>query len=262
MMAEGLHLCAIILHTAMKNIKYTLASLLVAIGLKACWVDEKSQKIELKGTFINDSYLRRSSDSLFAVIPFYATELVFERPDSVLIRNGVEEYSLAYTISHDTCYVHQAYQNHGLLEDLRLVILSDTTFDALEQAFTGTQEAARFVKTSVFEGFEYQLRSQLAGQYDLKGKEKQRVILHANGKIEGLGDYDTFELCYAGDCLSEPAKIANVMQLSNPRKQEFVVWEYDQDRGMLRIYQLQAARPDTKGEREIASKLFELKKRS
>jgi hypothetical protein len=97
----------------MKKIKYLLISLMVSIGLKACLVNDEKKPIALKGTFINQSYLNRSSDTLLSAIPFYCTELVFDKPDSVLVKNGFEEYALKYEIRHDTCFVKKAYQHRG-----------------------------------------------------------------------------------------------------------------------------------------------------
>ncbi len=239
-------------------------SLAVAIGLKACWVKEE-KKIELKGTFINQSYLEHSADTLLNTIPFYCTELVFDHPDSVLVRNGVEEYLLQYEMKQDTCFVKNAYQHKGTLRDLALILSSDTVFVALDQDFTGNTQPARFHKTSIFRGFEYGLNeATVAGKYTLvngDAPKNEPVIFSADGRIKGLPAYDKFSVCYSGDCMSEPLDASNVILLENTQnKVEYAVWRYDKKTKLLTLYTLEDAKPDIKGERAIRAKLLELRK--
>jgi hypothetical protein len=245
----------------MKKIKYTLISLAIAIGLKACWVKNDSQ-IALKGTFLNESYLAHASDTLLSAIPFYCTELVFDRPDSVLVRNGVEEYPLKYEIKQDTCFVKNAYQHQGTLKDLVLILSSDTSFVALEQEFTGQIQPASFRKTSVFKGFEYGLNNAtVAGKYAIvdAATQKQLVVTFtADGRIEGFPAYQKFSVCYSGDCVSEPLEASNVIMLENAQKEvEFAVWRFDKSTKRLIISKLAEPQPDIKGERAIQSTLLE-----
>lgn len=245
----------------MKKIKYTLISLAIAIGLKACWVKD-NPKLSLKGIFMNESYLDHASDTLLSAIPFYCTELVFDHPDSVLVRNGVEEYLLSYDIRQDTCYVKNAYQHHGTLRDLVLILTSDTSFVALEQEFTGNSQPARFRKTSIFKGFEYGLNNAtIAGSYVAKEAATQKemnIRFLPDGRIEGLPAYQKFSLCYSGDCLSEPAEASNIILLENAQKEiEYAVWRFDKSTKHLTLLKLQEAQPDIKGERAIKAKLLE-----
>lgn len=249
----------------MKKIKYLLISLLVSIGLKACLVNDEKKPIALKGTFINQSYLNRSSDTLLSAIPFYSTELVFDKPDSVLVKNGFEEYALKYEIKHDTCFVKKAYQHQGVLQDLVLLVSSDTSFVALEQDFTGSQSPAFFTKTSVFEGFEYGLnKSTIAGKYAVvnPATEQSQVITFAeNGTIKGLPNFSKFSVCYSGDCMSEPLEAGNVIMLENSRNEvEYAVWSFDKATKQLTIFKLEEPQQDIKGERAIKSTLLKLKK--
>ncbi len=248
----------------MKKIKYTLISLAIAIGLKACWVKNDNQ-IALKGTFLNESYLNHAShasDTLLSAIPFYCTELVFDHPDSVLVRNGVEEYALKYEIHQDSCFVKNAYQHQGKLRDLVLILTSDTSFVALEQEFTGQSQPASFRKTSIFKGFEYGLNNAtLAGKYALVDAHTQKevvVTFTADGRIVGLPTYQKFAVCYSGDCVSEPLEASNVIMLENAQKEvEFAVWRFDKSTKRLTISKLAKPQPDIKGERAIQSTLLE-----
>jgi len=249
----------------MKKIKYLLISLLVSIGLKACLVNDETKPIVLKGTFINQSYLDRSSDTLLSAIPFYCTELVFDKPDSVVVKNGFEEYALKYEIKHDTCFVKKAYQHQGVLQDLVLLVSSDTSFVALEQDFTGSKSPASFVKTSVFEGFEYGLnKSTIAGKYavlNLSDKQSEVITFAENGTIKGLPNFSKFSICYSGDCMSEPLEASNVIMLENSRKEaEYAVWSFDKATKQLTIFKLEEPKQDIKGERAIKSTLLKLRK--
>jgi hypothetical protein len=249
----------------MKKIKYLLISLLVSIGLKACLVNDEKKPIALKGTFINQSYLNRSSDTLLSAIPFYCTELVFDKPDSVLVKNGFEEYALKYEIRHDTCFVKKAYQHQGVLQDLVLLVLSDTSFVSLEQDFTGTKLPATFTKTSVFEGFEYGLnKATIAGKYALatpSDKQAEIITFTENGIIKGLSNFSKFSVCYSGDCMSEPLEAGNVIMLENSQNEvEFAVWSFDKVTKQLTIFKLEAPQQDIKGERAIKSTLLKLRK--
>ncbi|MFN8343661.1 MAG: hypothetical protein U0X91_01580 [Spirosomataceae bacterium] len=249
----------------MKKIKYLIVSLIVSVGLKACWVKEEHKPIALKGKFINQSYLDRSSDALPGEISFYCTELIFDRPDSVMVKNGFEEYALHYAISHDTCFVKKAYQHKGELRDLVLLLTSDSSFVALEQEYTGSPTPAVFTKTSFFQGFEYRLnQATVAGNYEwvsADGKPSKMITLAENGTIKGLPAFSKFSICYSGDCLSEPAEAAKVILLETAQHEvEFAVWDYEKKTGRLTIYKLEAAKPDIKGERAIKFPLFELRK--
>lgn len=248
----------------MKKIKYTLISLAIAIGLKACWVKD-NPNISLKGTFINESYLGHAADTLLSAIPFYCSELVFDHPDSVLVRNGVEEYLLPYAIKQDTCYVKNAYQLNGTLRDLVLVLASDTSFVVQEQEYTGNKQPARFRKTSIFKGFEYSLNNAtIAGSYAFKDaltKKEMMVTFLPDGRIEGLPAYHTFTVCYSGDCLSESAEASNIILLENAQNEtECAVWRFNKSTKLLTLLKLQEAQPDIKGERAIKSTLLEAKK--
>ena len=249
----------------MKKIKYLLISLLVSIGLKACLVNDEKKPIALKGTFINQSYLNRCSDTLLSAIPFYCTELVFDKPDSVLVKNGFEEYALKYEIKQDTCFVKKAYQHQGVLQDLVLLVASDTSFVALEQDFTGSKSPAVFTKTSVFEGFAYGLnKSTIAGKYavvNASSKQPEYITFAENGTIVGLPTFNKFSICYSGDCVSEPLEAGNVLMLENSRKEvEFAVWSFDKTTKQLTIFKLEAPQQDIKGERAIKSTLLKLRK--
>lgn len=250
----------------MKKIKYLLISLLVSIGLKACLVNDEKKSIALKGTFINQSYLNHSSDTLLSAIPFYCTdELVFDKPDSVLVKNGFEEYALKYEIKHDTCFVKKAYQHQGVLRDLVLLVSSDTSFVALEQDFTGSKSPAAFAKTSVFEGFEYGLnKSTIAGNYEVinaSDKQSKMITFAENGAIKGLPNFSKFSVCFSGDCMSEPLEAGNVIMLENNRKEfEYAVWSFDKTTKQLTIFKLEAPQQDIKGERAIQSTLLKLRK--
>lgn len=249
----------------MKKIKYLFISLMVSIGLKACLVNDEKKPIALKGTFINQSYLNRSSDTLLSAIPFYCTELVFDKPDSVLVKNGFEEYVLKYEIRHDTCFVKKAYQHQGVLQDLVLLVSSDTSFVALEQDFTDTKLPAIFTKTSVFEGFEYGLnKATIAGKYAVEtptDKQAKIITFTENGIIKGLSNFSKFSVCYSGDCMSEPLEEGNVIMLENNRNEvEFAVWSFDKVTKQLTIFKLEEPQQDIKGERAIKSTLLKLRK--
>jgi hypothetical protein len=182
-----------------------------------------------------------------------------------MVKNGFEEYALRYEISHDTCFIKKAYQHKGMLRDLVLLLSSDSSFVALEQEFTGSPTPAVFTKTSFFQGFEYRLnQATVAGNYEwinADGKSSKRITLAENGTIKGLPFFRKFSICYSGDCLSEPAEAANVILLETVDNEiEFAVWSYEKKTKRLTIYQLEAAKPDIKGERAILSPLFELKK--
>lgn len=249
----------------MKKIKYLLISLLVSIGLKACLVNDEKKPIALKGIFINQSYLNRSSDTLLSTIPFYCTELVFDKPDSVLVKNGFEEYVLKYEIKHDTCFLKKAYQHQGVFQDLVLLVSSDTSFIALEQDFTGSKSPAIFTKTSVFQGFDYGLnKATIAGKYAFatpSDHQSSFITFAANGIIEGLPSFKKFSICYSGDCISEPLEASNIIMLENAQSEvEYAVWHFDKATNQLTIFKLEEPQTDIKGERAIKSTLLKLRK--
>ncbi|MEP7320975.1 MAG: hypothetical protein ABI761_03610 [Saprospiraceae bacterium] len=217
-----------------------------------------------KGSFINQSYLEAIKDSIAGTIPFYCSTITFKSADSIEIDNGIESFNLAIRIHGDTCTLLSAYNTASGLKNLYCIYLNDSVITLFDTGFTMKMIPSQFILTnSLAPDFPTALNKiTIAGKYkDTKAKNSSSIIeFTTDGKVIGLNPFTHYEICYAGDCLSEPIEPANVLLLSSKNKSDVFTWHFDKSTSILHIYSLLTPSKDMKGERQVSDEFKTLKK--
>jgi len=239
---------------------YPLYILFFIFLLQACGEEQEEKKetpklFNLEGYWANIGFIDKARKNGLSRGDFYCTEMTFDK-DSVEIDNGFELYKLKYTVNDSICCLQDAFQEN----DLNLKIgpenymkFADTSLKAIH----GNDFFNRIENGGVrFHGI---LNDNLiAGKYKMEESGKP-VRFNLNGRIEGDVEYTNYELCYSGDCLSEPDTVVNIMRLThkNGDKDSFA-WKRDAKAKTLTIYQLEPATPEIKGQRKIEKVIWKL----
>lgn len=231
--------------------------------------DMHKGNIVIAGRYINNTVLNKISDTIIlGNIPHYCYEINFIGADSVDINNGFEEYKLFYKKDSNNHYLLQKASYKG---DMFFTISGDSTFILKDSAWNNIPTNTEFKRVPDNRAekwvFDYYLNAKaIAGKYRIYKNNKptqQYVIFKADGNVIGLKDYNTYNLCYAGDCLGETRIESNVISLSgnNTKSETTCEYAYKMDRrnGILCIYALAAPIKDIEGEREIIGKVFDLR---
>ncbi|MEO5581806.1 MAG: hypothetical protein ABIR66_03880 [Saprospiraceae bacterium] len=216
------------------------------------------------GNYINQSYLDAIRDSIAGTIPFYCSSITFKSADTVEIDNGIESFTLAFTVYGDTCTLISAYNTASGLKNLYCLYINDSVITLLDTGFTMKMIPSHFIQTNSFSpNFPIALNKiTIAGKYqDAKAINSNSIIEFTQvGKIIGLKEFINYKICYAGDCLSEPIEPANILLLSSKNTSEVFSWDFDKSTSILHIYSLSKPSKDIKGERKVTGEFKTLKK--
>ena len=108
----------------------------------------------------------------------------------------------------------------------------------------------------------------IAGTYLLYKQGKplgQKVIFDKNGKVSGLENYTTYEICFSGDCVEATEKQSNMITFSTLAKVSITyAFILNKKNKTIDLYTLGDPIRDVdgqmlKGGRAIKGKIFELK---
>ena len=239
----------------------TIISLLWACGDSK----KESQTTGLSGRFVNQTFLEAIPDSIPGLVPAYCYELNFISPDSVEILYGFEEAKHGYRKSGKDYILIKAMQD----KDMPFRVNKDQTISLIDSAWTSAKSTSNF-KKSINTGkrkwdFETYLNQQMiAGEYMLYKNEQptgQKVVFMSDGTTSGIGDFNTYSICYSGDCVGEIYPISNNLTLTS-KKQESVTYAFVKDKksNKLSIRNIEAPIKDMKGERAIKEEVYDLRK--
>lgn len=218
---------------------------------------------ELKGKFINQTYLSQIPDSIAGLVNAYCYELNFISSDSVKIFNGFEENTLGYKKIGFHYLLLKALQD----KDMRFEINKDKTITLSDSTWNESHENSTFTKSADTNNewdFEnYVNQKMISGTYDLyKNKEQtpQKVVFSNDGKVTGLENFTSYHLCYSGDCVGETYPISNNITFTNAENGNAVyAFNIDRKNKVFKIFNIEPVLPDTKGERAIKELAFELR---
>jgi len=228
------------------------------MALFSCSKSETGYK--LSGTFINTSYLEQSKTKRLRDIPFYGTEIKFEK-DSIVFSNGFETGKLAFTQKGNQYVLKEAYQNNGALKDMILEATSDTTFTLHDTEYTAASTPSVFTKSKAT--FESVLTKKLIdGTYEILYPEalKSTRVTFSAFTITGLPGYNHYNLCYSGDCMQMITDTINSISLSRPDGSTAIFGWKNGPQQTLELYRVSDPIPDNKGGQRITQKAFILKK--
>lgn len=239
--------------------------LLCSIVTIQCSLPQTNQngknKPALSGTFYNHSFIEWMKDSIPGTMPYYCLSLTFSPSDSIEIDNGIETFSLPFVISGNSGMIPGAYQTPGGIKDINFIIINDTTLSLLDTALTYHSKGSEFIKNgSSFQSLVND--ATISGYYqNIKSNlSNPRVQFTRDGHVIGLAPYTTYEVCYAGDCLDEPLIPARVITLNAPDEATDFVYKFDQQKELLSLFNLEAAKPDIQGERKVKDQFISLKR--
>lgn len=174
----------------------------------------------------------------------FAFEVNPERPDSVMCYNGIESFNLAAKYSGDTLVLLNARPGKNL------ILLYDSQGDKSITMFDNTTENAqmdRFVKSKAnardgLAAFQTALNHNVFGGYMTPvGKNvTPQLMFTPGGLIQGLGDYDRYELCIAGDCFvaGDRADVVTFINRKKPGSARMFAYRYSAHNDTLTIYHL------------------------
>lgn len=227
-------------------------------------INEKKVEAELLGKYVNQTFLEAIPDSIPGLVPAYCYEINFISSDSVEILYGFEEATFGYKKDGKGYAVTKAMQD----KDLPFRVNADQTITLIDSGWNNARQNSIF-KKSLSNGsqkwdFESYLNQQIiAGTYTLFKDEKstsQKVTLSPDGIVAGIDGYETYSICYSGDCVGEIYPISNSITFTNSKK-EAVLYAFTNDKKTkkLSIHNIEPPIKDMKGERAIKDLVFDLR---
>lgn len=222
----------------------------------------KTDEVILRGHYLNQSFLDVVEDSIPGLINTYCYELDFISDDSVKVFYGFEETMLPYAKSGKKYAIKNALQDKDLLfslDESKKLILEDS-------AWKQSNENSLFAKVAAPSGAKWIFPTALnekmvAGSYQIfeKGKATGRkVSFSAEGKVAGIGDFKSFELCFSGDCVREVHPVSNNITLHSEAATAIYAFQFNTAKKILNLYNIEAPIKDIKGERGIKNIAYEL----
>ncbi len=166
------------------------------------------------GVYVNSTVIENNDNKLIGYTPSYCLELNFLSQDSVMVYNGFEEYKLLATKEKDDLYNLKNASHKG---DMYLKIVTDSTFLLIDSAWTAIKTPSLFKKAKGNLRFEnYMNIKNIAGTYTLKNlvdSSIQNVEFTLQGKIGSCKEFNSYQLCFSGDCMNEPLEEVNTILL-------------------------------------------------
>lgn len=195
-----------------------------------------------------------------AHLPYcFAFEVSQERPDSVTCYNGFETFSLAARYDGDTLLLLNARPGKNIY------LIYDSQGDKSITMFDATTEQAqtdRFVKSraNARDGYAAFLtalnHNVFGGTLTPLGKgASAQVMFTPGGFIQGMSDYDRYELCTAGDCFVAGDRV-DVVTFSKRKKEgsaKMFGFRYSAQNDTLTFYNLLNKNPQEKAAYTLGS---------
>ena len=220
----------------------------------------KLQIFNMQGYWANIGFMGKAKQKGLGNFDFYCTEMTFDA-DSVLIDNGFESYKLKYSLSDSVCTLLNATQGKNLelrIETADFIQFKDSSLKNIHGNDFFNRIPANGLKFNTMLN-----ENLLVGSYFVYENNKKtihEVKLERNGEIKGLTEYKSYRICYSGDCTSSPLKPANIITIRNKNVEEDdYVWKKDYATNNLKIFKLEAAKPDMKGGRKIEKQILDLR---
>ena len=110
---------------------------------------ETATSRSLAGNYLNESFLKKTKDSLPGAIPLFCLEVIFSGKDSAEFYNGFETFYLKMKRQGDTLVFQNAFQKNGKLRPLIAVIGKEEELTLIDHEFTGAKKPSVFKKSSI-----------------------------------------------------------------------------------------------------------------
>ncbi len=252
----------------MKTCYYVLIVALVSILFFSCAVNKSpnTSATEVKGRYINSTFLKQIPDSIPGNISVYCYELNFDGVDSVAVLYGFENSKFLYRKQANSYKIVNASQG----ADVDFVFNKDKSITLIDTALTRNHANSTFEKAGGETGKEsviekYINDKMITGEYVLYENgifSQQKVQFASNGQLKGLKYYTSFYICYSGDCVEETEPISNIIYLKGPGNLENIFsFKIDKTANIITLYNIGSPIKDIKGSRKILSKAYEFHKK-
>jgi len=196
----------------------------------------------------------------YAHLPYcFAFVVDPERPDSVTCYNGFEEFKLAAKYKADTLELVNARPGKSLFliydskGDRSITMFDATTGDTQMDQFVKSKANARDGYTAFLAALNHQV---FGGTLTPIGKGASgQVMFTPGGIIQGMKEYDRYEVCTAGDCFVSGDKM-DVITFINRRKEgsaKMFGFKYNAQNDTLTFYNLVNKNPNEKGAYAVGS---------
>lgn len=176
----------------------------------------------------------------------FAFEVNPERPDSVLCYNGIDSFYLHTKYIGDTLLLLNARPGK------HLILLYDSQGDKSITMFDNTGENSqmdRFVKSKAnardgIAAFRTALNHNVLGGYmtPVGRNVSPQLMFTPGGLVQGggLGEYDRYELCIAGDCFvaGDRTDVVTLINRRKPNSAKMFGFRYSAQNDTLTIYHL------------------------
>ena len=224
----------------------------------------------ITGRYIKKSFLDQLPDQIPGSVPVYCLEINFTGSDSAEIYNGFEEFNLAYRKDGDNFLFVKAMQGNDLsfmLNETGNILLADSIW-------TNRSSISEFRKVSEDEYVvdhkwaieKYLNEKMLTGNYLLfenTNTPGQVVKFISDGNVEGLRNYKTYSVCFAGDCTGETSPVSNTITFKTDSNESVTFsFRYDRKNNSVLFYDISEPVNNIKGERKILGVSFELRKKN
>lgn len=193
----------------------------------------------------------------------YAFTFAPANPDSVTCYNAYESWNVPVKYKKDTLELVGAvqgkksiflvYHSHG---DKDMTMFDNTSGSVKMDNFIKSKAGTKTGYIAFTTALNHQLFS---GQFTPigKGKAGEKVMFTPGGFLQGMKDYDRFEVCTGGDCFVAGQAI-DVITLYNAKKgrensAKMFGYQYSNHNDTLSLYNLVNMKPDEKGESKIGS---------
>lgn len=238
--------------------------LTVGYSFYACKNSNTEKEDLLTGKFVNQTFLQQIPDSIPGIVSAYCYEMDFISGDSVRILYGFEEATLAYKKKGSHFEIVKAMQD----KDLAFKVNDDGTLTMSDSSWNRSHKNSVFTKsenTAAGWNFEeYLNKKMIADAYTIFKNDKptsQKVTFEANGKVTGLDNFTSYNICYSGDCVGETYPVSNSVTLVDENKVETVfAFVISQKTRTLKINRIEEPIPDIKGERAVKELMYDLRK--
>jgi hypothetical protein len=191
-----------------------------------------------------------------AHVPYaFAFEVNPERPDSIVMHNGFERWALKARYNVDTVELKDARPGKSIFlvfdskGDRSITMFDGTTGSTQLDKFQKSKASTPDAYGAFITALNHQLFGGTMAPVGKNAKVANDVQFKSGGFLEGLKEFDRYEVCTAGDCFVTGSTL-DVISLSNSKnKDEFKLFgfKYSKQNDTLTLFNLINNKPDEKG---------------
>lgn len=185
----------------------------------------------------------------------FAFEVNPERPDSIILFNGLERWALKARYNIDTVELKEARPGKSIFlvfdskGDRSITMFDGTTGSTHLDKFQKSKGSAPDAYGAFMTALNHQLFGGTMSTVGKNAKVAGEVQFKSGGILLGLKEFDRYDVCTGGDCFVTGSTL-DVVSLSNSKnKDEFKLYgfKYSKQNDTLSLYNLLNNKPEEKG---------------